>query len=375
MQRNDTKRFYLMSVAVIVAAACLGWQPAKAGADWKDRWEAAVKGGQQEGKVVVFGPPGDAVRQALTQGFQQAFPGINLEYSGASGGQTAAKMRSERDAGIYSVDVVLSGTTTAIVHLKPMGALDSVKAELLLPEVTDGKYWLNQSLEFADAAGMYDLVFITNVNTPIAYNLEQVKPEDINEPYKLLDLKWKGKIVISDPLPPGPSSSTFRLIWREFGPEKAEDFYRKIRLQAALVDRDSRRDLEWVAQGKYPILLGANSTIAQVLLKRGLKFGVLAKFADIGGTVTPSFGSLMVVNKRPHPNAATVFTNWILSKEGQTTWSKANFDASRRVDVPTDHLPSFRVPTASGKYWWSYYEKDVHRSKKEETILKELFGR
>ncbi len=44
----------------------------------------------------------------------------------------------------------------------------------------------------------------------------------------------------------------------------------------------------------------------------------------------------MVANKRPHPNAAKLFLNWFLSKEGQTimqTMSDRTPDQSFRVDV------------------------------------------
>lgn len=375
MHRYDKKRLSLWSMVALVVAFCVFWQPYEAGADWQERWETVVREGKQEGTVVIFGPPGDPIRQALTENFQRAFPGIRVEYLGGRGGQLASKIRAERGAGIYSVDVILGGTTTSNILMRPMGAADPVKPILILPEVLDTSKWRDNRLEYSDATGRDNLVFITNVNTPLAYNLQQVKPEEIDEVHELLDPKWKGKIVVANPLPPGPANATFRLIWKALGPQKAEDFYRKIRRQAGAVERDARRMLEWISRGKYSIILGANSTTAQVLLKRGLKFGVLPEFKDIGGMVTASYGSLMLANKAPHPKAATVFINWLLTKEGQTAWSKAMFDASRRIDVPRDHLPSFRVPTGKGKYWWSYFEKDVQRSREEEKILKELFGR
>ena len=191
--------------------------------DWKARWDNTVAKAKSEGKVVVFGPPGDAIRTALTEGFERAFAGIRLEYSGASGGETGAKISAERTGGVYSVDVVLSGTTTSNILLKPIGALDPIKPVLVLPEVTDAKHWMDQRLEFSDDAGQFNLVFVSNVNSPIAYNLEQAKPTEIDQLDRLLNPKWKGRIVINDPLPPGPGNSTFRLIWNELGPEKATD--------------------------------------------------------------------------------------------------------------------------------------------------------
>jgi iron(III) transport system substrate-binding protein len=111
------------------------------------------------------------------------------------------------------------------------------------------------------------------------------------------------------------------------------------------------------------------------LSKRGLKFGVVSEFKDYGGYVSAGFGSAMLVNKAPHPNAAKVFLNWLLAKEGQTAWSKAMGYVSRRLDVPTDHLPPYWVPKPGVKYWPGYYEEDATLSPEQEKVLKGLFGR
>jgi len=269
MQKQNKKWLSLLSMGTLVIATWVAWQPSGAGADWKERWQTAVTEGKKEGKVVVFGPPGDPIRQALTEGFQQAFPGIRVEYLGGRGGATGVEDKGGTSSRHSQCGCYPRWTTTSNILMRPMGAVDPVKPALILPEVLDTSKWRDNRLEFSDAAGRDNLVFITNVNTPLAYNLQQVKPGEIDEMHELLDPKWKGKIVIANPLPPGPANATFRLIWKSLGPQKAEDFYRRIRRQAAAVDRDARRMLEWISRGRYSIILGANSTIAQVLLKRG----------------------------------------------------------------------------------------------------------
>jgi ABC-type Fe3+ transport system substrate-binding protein len=359
---------------------------AQAEPNWQQRWEKVLSGAKTEGKVVVFGPPGDLVRKAMTEGFKRAFPGIDIEYSGGTGGEQASKIRAERDGGIYSVDAVLSGTTTYNVLLKPMGALDPITPALILPEVADVKYWRDNTLDFSDKEGKYNIVFGAQLTHMLIYNLSEVKAQEIDELHKLLDPKWKGRIVINEPLSPGPGNLTFRWIWDVLGAEKATDFYKKIRAQAGTVDRDQRRQIEWVVQGKYAMILGPNSAVAEQLLQRGLKFGVSPEFKDYGAAVSAGFNSAMLVNKAPHPNAATVFLNWVLGREGQTAWSKAMNILSRRVDVPTAHLPSYIIPKPGGgywsrnykpgdRYWISYGEQNVRRSKEEEETLKEVFGR
>lgn len=342
---------------------------------WQQRWEKFLNGAKKEGKVVVWGPPGDLIRQAMTEGLKKAFPEITIEYTGSRGDEKATKMRAERDASIYSVDVVLDGTTTANLYLKPMGALDPIMPALVLPEVRDLKYWRNQRWEFSDNEQKYNLVFVSLILNPVFYNLKQVRPEEVDELYELLDPKWKGKVVINDPIPTGQGNIIFRWIWEVQGAEKAQDFYRQIRAQAAAVDRDQRRQIEWVAQGKYPLLLGGSNSVGQQLLQTGLKFGVIGEFKDYGAALSASFGSTMLINKAPHPNAASVFLNWLLGKEGQTAWSRAMNHVSLRADVPTDYLPPYVVPRRGGQYWVSHLEKDMKMPPEQVRILKELFGR
>jgi len=122
------------------------------------------------------------------------------------------------------------------------------------------------------------------------------------------------------------------------------------------------------------------------LAKRGLNFGVIPEFKDMGAYVSDSFGGVSLMNRAPHPNAGKVFINWLLGKAGQTAWSKAMEQVSRRADVPSDHVPSYMAPKPSARYWvsdykagdryWvSYAENTSKRTKEEEKILEELFGR
>jgi len=366
-------KFYpaaLLILSMIYAPALF----AQSDSGWQKKWDQTVVQAKKEGKVVVLGPPGDQIREALTQGFAKAFPDITIEFSGARGGELATRVKAERDAGIYSVDVLINGTSTANAYFKPMKALDPIEPALILPEVIDPKNWRDNRLEFSDRSTKFDLVFTTQNNVPLIYNQAQVKADEIDELTDLLDPKWKGKIAVQDPIPSGTGNGVFRWVWHVMGPEKTKDFYRKIRAQAAAVDRDQRRQIEWIAQGKYPLHLGPG-TIMQQLEKRGLKFGVVPYFKDYGAYLTPGFGSAMFVNRAPHPNAGKVFLNWLLTKEGQTAFSKGMGYVSRRLDVPTDHVPSYWVPKDGVKYWAGYYEEDATMSPEQIKFLKSIFGR
>ena len=67
-----------------------------------------------------------------------------------------------------------------------------------------------------------------------------------------------------------------------------------------------------------------------------------------GVNLSSAFGSLALMNRAPHPNAAKVFINWLLSREGQTLFQKvmsqpAMRETSRRADVPKRSYPGRRT--------------------------------
>jgi iron(III) transport system substrate-binding protein len=342
---------------------------------WKDRWDRTLAGAKKEGRVVVFGPAGQQMRESVTQGFRKAFPDINIEYNGGREGDFATKILAERNGGVYNADVVISGPSLSHLYLKPNKALDPIDQALILPEVTEVKRWRDQQLHFADKEGRYNLVFVGYTRPVLAHNPKSVRAEEIDEPQKLLDAKWKGRIVISDPLPPGGGYTFFHWLWTMMGPEKATDYFRRLRAQAGVIDRNERRQLEWVAQGRYDIVIGPGTSQLQQLLNAGVEIGVLTEFKALHTWLTAGGGSLMLINRAPHPNAAAVFINWILGRDGQTAYSRAINVSSRRLDTPTDHIPPYMIPKPGVKYWQSYLEGISNRSEDEEKLIKELFGK
>src|SRR3972149_6554713 len=87
---------------------------------WKVEWDKTVAAAKKEGKVVVAGYTGDLYRNAI-MAFQKAYPDIQLEFTGVTGGDFSPKILAEREAGQYLWDAHAGGGTTMLTALKPKG--------------------------------------------------------------------------------------------------------------------------------------------------------------------------------------------------------------------------------------------------------------
>ena len=65
----------------------------------------------------------------------------------------------------------------------------------------------------------------------------------------------------------------------------------------------------------------------------------------------------VVIKNAPHPNATKVLVNWLLSKDGQEIYSKAQGQATRRLDVDTKWMDE--IGTRSAKDFMTV--EDFHK--------------
>lgn len=111
----------------------------------------------------------------------------------------------------------------------------------------------------------------------------------------------------------------------------------------------------------------------------------MGEFARAGATIkslapiegmylTTSSGNVALINRAPHPDAAVVFINWLLSREGQRYVSEAQLIHSARLDVPTDYLDAGRIRNPQVKYLDSQGEDFHLRGPQFAAMAREIFG-
>ena len=326
MYESSSRRIVPFVLILLIGAARAECQ------EWKAKWEKVVTDAKKEGKVAVAGPPGTAYREVM-RGFEKKYPEITLEFQSFTPANFTARFSKERQAGQYLWDIYVTGPTGFDISAKKSGDLDPIRPLFILPEVLDEKAWFGGfDKAFLDSEKKYIFAFQAQITPQVLINREFVSEKDLNSIKGLLDPKWKGKIAINDPRVDGAGNGRIALWAGQMG----EEFVRALLKQDLTLTRDDRQLADWLARGKFPIAIGVNDTdIAELQ-----KLGVGAKVEPLGGKLAEAWrlstgwGAARFVNKAPHVNAATVYVNWLLSKEGQTAWATTVSRPSRRIDVP-----------------------------------------
>jgi iron(III) transport system substrate-binding protein len=334
-------RVFLGAWASIFAFAIVVPRVAPAASSWQAEWERVLQAAKQEGVVSILGTTGVEVRDALTLPFQKAY-GIQVDYFGGSGSQQATRVSAERRAGKYAWDIFVGGTSTGLASMIPIKAFDSLDSALILPDVKEPKNWRGGGIEFVDP-GRQMAVMTPTHRVILIVNTAAVDPSSFKSYKDLLNPKWKGQIATDDPRRSGPGQASFTFFYLH--PELGPDFIRALARQELVVFRDPSQLVNLVGQGKYPILIGPRDTMLADALKRSLPISIVnPSMVREGSDISPASGNVAMFNRAPHPNAAKVYINWLLSKEGQTHHARALGTVSDRLDVPLDHAEPWKVP-------------------------------
>jgi len=309
---------------------------------WKVAWEKTVEAAKKEGQISVYGS--DTFELFLQGAFQKKYPEIKLSFVGGRAPVVGPKLITERRAGKYLADVILTGPGTPYRILYKNKALDPIAPAFILPEVLDESKWWQGRHHYVDTENKHTFIYEATVQSgDIAYNTQLVKPEELKSYWDLLEPRWRGKIVAMDPKVSGAVS---RGIWffyfqQELGPNFITKLFGETDLTLA---RDFTQMLDWLATGRFSLGIFVGSTETAKAGSQGLPIKEFppAHFKE-GAAVSPFNGTVSLINRAPHPNAAKVLINWLLSREGQAAVqrhlaSEGNIRESLREDISKDEI-------------------------------------
>jgi iron(III) transport system substrate-binding protein len=304
----------------------------------KGEWEKTLESARKEGQVNIY----ISGYEAVLPDFEKEYPDIKVAAVSGRGNQLGQRLLAERRAEKYIADVVSAGANPNYQQFYQAKALDPIKRALILPEVTDQTKWYQKKHQYSDPEEQYVFNYVGSATYgAVNYNTKLVDLKEFKSYWDLLNVKWRGKIEVRDIREAGPGSGNMRFFYyhSEIGPS----FIRKLLSEMDVtLFRDFRQGPDWLATGKYALCFFCD---VDVLKQQGLPVDTFGPhvFREGGGLVQ-QFGTLALVNRAPHPNAAKVFINWLLSRKGQMALQKKLSNAespadSLRIDIPKDDVP------------------------------------
>jgi iron(III) transport system substrate-binding protein len=278
---------------------------------------ADVAKAEQEGALLFYTHDGEAGAAGAMDAFNKDFPKIKAAYVRAQTGALYSKILAERSAGRFDVDVIQFSDIGTAIDFQKRGGFDLYNS----PESSayDPMY-LGPPPGYFFCSGM--------TFAGIAYNTDRVKAEDAPKNWKdLLDPRWANVTSTKQ------STSGMQFVeWYELRKLYGDDYWKSFAKQrphgfdsrAQLFDRLAKGDdkicglAEWAG---YVLYHERKAPIAFVAPADGLPATALATGA---------------VDKAPHPEAARLFIDWLMSLRGQQVYQQ-NPDllyGSVRKDAP-----------------------------------------
>jgi iron(III) transport system substrate-binding protein len=304
-------------------------------------WESIVAAAKKEGSVSINVFPGKGNEAAIAQ-FETTYPDIKLVHTTLVTSALAPRILQEYKSGIYTWDVLHQPVSTSIQVMNPAGILQPIRPQLVHSDVVNDGVWRDGFVHGFFLTNDMALSYSGGVNRtiPLLINTDQVNGDDLQSVKDLLDPKWKGQILVTDPRISGASFTPLTAARLKLG----DDFMRQFLVdQQVVIVQDGTVAANMLAHGSYPMAIGAIWTVIKDFQSNGVANNIAQHVLpewDSGGSGNDL---IWLTSKPPNPNAAKVYLNWFLSKDGQTADATSVPENSRRMDVPVGN-PDTVVP-------------------------------
>jgi iron(III) transport system substrate-binding protein len=332
-------------LAAFAASAALAQAPAPNDEFFRyrgaDRDARLAEQAKKEGSVVLYTSLAPTESKPLADAFEKKY-GVKVELWRALSDKVLQRVVTEAQANRHAVDVVETNgpEMEAIAQEKLLADVYSpYLADLPAEGLAAHPTWFPDRLNF----------FV------VGYNTQKVQRSEIPATYEgFLDPKWKGRIGIE-----ATDSEWMAAIVKKWGESKGMDYFRKL----AAMKPDMRKGhvllAQLVATGEVPVGLTLYNANVESLKKKGAPID----FVPVQPVIARPQG-IGVAKAAPHPHAALLFLDFVLSPEGQKLYeSMGRVPASTKVKSHLNNFPFVMTDPAT----------ILRESQKWETIWNDLF--
>ena len=312
-----------------------------------DRAQRLLEGTKREGELTLYTSLTVEDMTVINEAFEKKY-GVKVKMWRAGADKVLQRAVTEANGNRFVVDVAEVGTMEleALHREKLLVAVKSPFHADLIPQAVPAHHeWVASRLN----------VFVH------AYNTSKLKKEDRPKTYQdLLQPKWKGKLGIE-----AADEDWFATLVSAMGEEKGLKLFRDISASNGFSVRKGHTLLtNLVAAGDVPFALTVYNFTAEQVKQKG---------APLDWYVMPPAvaraNGLAVARQAPHPHAAILYYDFMISEEGQQILAKRDFvTTSSKIQSPLGQTPLKLVDPAQmldeSEKWTRLYSEIIVNGKK-----------
>lgn len=295
----------------ITLTACASPAVTAPAASVSGSWDDVVAAAKKEGTLTFYSTANDSGNFALIKAFNAQYPDIKVAYTRLPDDAYAARVYQEAKSGINQVDILMGGQPEVF---EGDGAIFRPLSTDVLPELAN----------FPSSALRWPWAMVTAQNTyAVAYSTARVSDADVPKTWEdLLSPRWKGKIQYATPVGSATHMGWLDGVRHTFG----DDYLKKWGEQDFTLVDSATPGAQAVVAGSGDLAMIVYPSSVSELIAQGapLKYVI----------PTPVFvkpNTMGLLKTSPHPNAARVFANFMISKPGLASTCKITLTA---VPVP-----------------------------------------
>mgnify|MGYP003576654005 CR=1 FL=1 len=287
-----TVRFTFMGLFFLLCAASLGDVAlAQDSANAK-----IIEGAKKEGKMVFYTSLNIEDSNGLLRKFEEKYPFIKTELNRLTADRLLIRFQCEARAKSYGADVMVNGGARTHITKK-----DGLLMKYVSPET---KFY---PVGFKDPDGYWTDTYL-NAHI-LVYNTRMMAAKDVPRSHEdLLQPQWNGKIVMVS-----KAYEWFLKLLKIWGEEKGMAYFKRLAQQNPGFRIGSSQIADLVAAGENPIGINTYSTTIEDLKAKGAPL----EWVPLDPVVA-ILHPIAITAQAPHPNAARLFVDYVLSKEGMT---------------------------------------------------------
>ena len=284
--------------------------------DGPDRMERIAAAAKKEGTLLLYTTIAASNMDAIAADFERRH-GIKLVSWRSGTLRVLQRALNEARAGRFEVDAVVFGSPE----------MEALNREKLLQEVRSPSQ--KNLIEGAlPAHGAWAAVYLNLFAH--AYNTQKVRREELPKTYAdLLDPRWRGRLGVES-----QDQEWFLAIVKDMGEAKGLKFFRDLVAGNGLSVRTGHSVLtNMVVSGEVPLALTVHSYMPEQMKRKGAP---IDWFVLEPAVVRPN--AVGVMRHAPHPNAALLFYDYLLSDGQKVFADMAYVPSTRQADSPLRNL-------------------------------------